>query len=116
MLSYHARLASAGLVERRESATLGQFVADFIKRHAPTVKASTVTTWRQCERLLLEHFAADTPLRAITEGDAVEWRAYLLTRQHGRVEGARKLSEATIRPPVRVCENLFSARCPQGAD
>jgi integrase len=91
------KLASVGLVEAGETATLGQFVDDYIKRHSGGVKEATVTTWRQCKRLLLEYFDADTPLRSISEGDAVEWRAYLVTRHHDRVSKKRRLAEATVR-------------------
>ena len=91
------RCTSQRPVSERPNNTLGDFIADYFASHAGTVKPTTVTTWRQCERLLLEYFDADESLRSITEGRAVEWRNYLVTRDHTRIKRARKLSESTIR-------------------
>ena len=104
------KIAGVGLIDGRSAEatdTLGEYLADYIAKHAPTVKPATVTTWKQCERLLLEHFPADTPLRDISEGRAIEWRNYLKTRDHSRIKRARKLEETTIRKRCACARQFF---------
>ncbi len=101
------KLAKAQLISSRTQATLGGFISSYISQHGPTVKPGTLTTWLQCERLLLEHFTPSTPLRSITEGHAIEWRNYLLTRDHSRIKRARKLSESTIRKRCACARQFF---------
>ncbi len=101
------KLARVGLIPSRQTAALGRFISDYIQGQGPTVKKATVTTWRQCQRLLLEFFPADTPLRSISEGRAIQWRTYLLTRDHGRIKRARKLSESTIRKRCACARQFF---------
>ncbi len=72
-------LADANAGDESPAVTLGPFVSEYIDRYGPAKKPSTVTTWRQCERLLLEFFPAEKPLEAFTPGDAEDFRNYLLT-------------------------------------
>ena len=99
-----------GLIRKLEPTsptTLGPFLADFIAKHGPTVKPSTITTWKQCQRLLLEYFTPDLPLLEITEGRAVEWKNYMKTRDHTRIKRARKLEETTIRKRCACARQFF---------
>ncbi|MEM9347619.1 MAG: phage integrase SAM-like domain-containing protein [Planctomycetota bacterium] len=95
----HKRLVRAKLVQPRHEKTLGAFLTDYIERHRKTIKAATVTTWRQAERLLLAHFPKDISVRSITEGKAVEWRAYLI---------GRGLAEATVRRRCGAAKQMFA--------
>jgi integrase len=104
------RLTRVGLIRKTESispTTLGPFLADYIAKHGPTVKPSTITTWKQCKRLLLEYFTPEIPLSEITEGRAVEWRNYMKTRDHTRIKRARKLEETTIRKRCACARQFF---------
>ena len=115
------RLASVGLIdaataEEVVSKTLGQFLRDYIDRYGPAKKSTTVTTWKQCERLLLEYFPPSTPLDAITPGDAEDFRNYLLTRT-GKKCGKRKakpLSEATVRRRCGCAKGFFAYALSKG--
>ena len=100
------RLAERGLIEAsfeerlNRRVTLAAFVEQYIARHASTVKPTTVTTWRQCQRLLAEHFPADTLLATIKPGDAVDFRTRLLTltdENSGSLRPMKPLSEAATR-------------------
>ncbi len=108
------RLANMGLIQSTAqppdadaTTTIGQFTSDFIRQFRNTVKAGTVTTWRHARRLLLEHFDPDMPISQMTEGRAVEFRAYLMTRDHSRIPRARKLSESTIRRRCGCLRQMF---------
>jgi integrase len=56
---------------------------------------------------LLEHFSPDTDLDSTTEGHAIEFRSFLLTRDHARIKRAGKLSEATIRRRCGCIRQMF---------
>ncbi len=105
------KLADVGLTHHRQTAMLGKFIADYIEQQSPTVKPATRTTWKQCQRLLLEHFGENTPIRTITEGHAIGWRTHLLTRHNSRVKSRRKLSESTIRNASAAPGNSSSMPC-----
>lgn len=106
------KLERAGLVESQEPTTsapntLGAFLDHFISTFSTTVKPGTVVTWRQSRRLALEYFAADTALRAISEGQAIEFRSYLQTRNRIR-NGSKALSETTIRRRCKCLSQFFA--------
>ncbi len=104
------KLGNVGLIPKVEHAkvvTLAEFLSDYIAKHGPTVKPNTLITWKQCQRLLLEHFKPATPLRDINEGRAIEWRNYLKTRPHERIKRARKLEETTIRKRCACARQFF---------
>ena len=115
------RLAAVGLIDDAASddsqpMTLGQFLRDYINCYGPAKKPATVTTWKQCERLLLEYFLADKPLEAFTAGDTEDFRNYLLTRSGAKC-GARKakpLSEATTRRRCGCAKGFFAYAVAKG--
>lgn len=104
-------LAKHGLIDPPAKKVLTQlkaFLDSFINEFSPTVKPGTVVTWKQTRRLLLEHFAADTPLNEITEGHAIQWRNFLTNRHVLRAkENKRPLSESTIRRRCGCARQLF---------
>ena len=115
------RLAAAGLIDDvaaqdAPAVTLGAFLRDYIGRYGPAKKAATVTTWKQCERLLLEYFPADKALDSLTPGDAEDFRNYLLTRS-GKPCGNRKakpLAEATVRRRCGCAKGFFAYAVSKG--
>jgi len=71
------RLANAGLIERREVVELQPFLEAYFEARSD-VKESTKTNWRHTRRNLIEYFGPETSIRAITSGDAAEWRLSLI--------------------------------------
>ena len=71
------RLARAGLVQARESATLGAFIDAYVAQRVD-VKGSTREIYTHVRRRLVDYFGENKPLRAITAGDADQWRLSLL--------------------------------------
>lgn len=109
------KLAKLGLIELsaeddRTSSTLSRFLTDYITKYGRAKKPTTVTTWKQCERLLLEFFPADTQIDSITPGDAEDFRNYLLTRSGdvGRARQAKPLSEPTTRRRCGCAKAFFA--------
>lgn len=108
----HAKLANVGLVEKRQSSTLGEFVAGYIKGLAG-IEPGTVMNLRTCERNLNDFFGAEKPLRSITAADAGAFRQWLadhegqaentLRRRCGR---ARQFFKAAIKAKL-IEENPF---------
>lgn len=68
--SLRDKLARNGLVERRKSMLLGEFLEDYISRR--DAKDSTKNGWRHSQRNLITFFGSDTPLGAVTEGNAID--------------------------------------------
>ena len=107
----HDKLVLADLIEPRRSTTLAAFVEDYIERNND-LSEGTVTNFRQLKRVLTDHFGSDRSLRSITEADAFDWRASLVS--HGYAEATLnkfvKRSKQIFRDAVRrkCCEqNVF---------
>jgi len=102
----HARLAAVGLVKPRagERATVGAFVDAFIAGR-PDVKPHTRLNLKQVRRWLVNYFGENRDLRAITPGDAEDWRAFMLN------EG---LGENTIRRHVGRARQIFKSAIRRG--
>jgi integrase len=73
----YGKLAAVGLVGRRESTRLGEFIDGYIKAR-DDVKGTTATTYAQARRHLTTFFGPDRLLRDISEGDAELWRLHLI--------------------------------------
>lgn len=98
------KLATAGLVPRRECATLGGFVDQYIAGR-PDVKPRTLAKYRSTQRVLTVFFGADRRLRDITPGDADEFRRQFVSK---------KKAENTIRKHVAVAKLFFGAALKKG--
>ena len=55
-------------------------MADYLTKRKGVVKPGTMQSDRQTEASLLAFFGADKRLKEITEGDAVDFRQFLLTK------------------------------------
>jgi hypothetical protein len=71
------KLARVGLVKRRDSATLGPFIDNYMARRTD-VKRGTQVIYQRVRGYLVDYFGADRSLRSITPGDADAWRLSLL--------------------------------------
>ncbi len=95
------KLASAGLTDARDSSTLGDFTASYIRRRTD-VKPQTRTNFAIGRRHLVNYFGADCPLRKITPGDADAWLCWLKDRYAAATSGkAVKWAKQFFRAAVR---------------
>jgi len=92
------KLEAAGLIVQREKATLGGFLDRYIEQRTD-VKKSTVITYANTRRNLVEFFGRDKPLRDITLGDADEWRLSLISSG---------LAENTVRRRSGIAKQFFT--------
>ncbi len=85
------RLAKAGLIKRRQRATLGPFIDTYIAQRTAggDVADATVATWRDSQRALAKFFGADKGLHGITPADADAFAAWL--REQGASENTSRL-------------------------
>jgi integrase len=103
----YEKLVSVGLTKPRAAAagetavgmTLGQFLADYTESRVD-VKKGTQLVYGRTRKHLLEHFGADKPLAEISEGDADDWRLYLV---------GYGLAENTVRRTCGVARQFFRA-------
>lgn len=98
------RFAAAGLIEARESATLGAFIAAYLARRTD-IKPRTRLVLERARDALEDFFTPAKPLRAITRGDAADWRRHLL--QRGSKRGG-KLAENTVATNVKRAKQFFA--------
>jgi integrase len=112
--AFRAKLAAVGLIEAPAKALLGPFVADYIKKRAELFKSGTMQMERQTESSLLAFFGPNKRMRDISEGDAEDFRAFLLTTggqdwanvETGKLEPTR-LAEATVRKRCSVAGKIM---------
>ena len=95
-----AKLAAAGLIEKRQAATLGGFIDGFIEAREADTKASTRIKWGTVRNQLLNHFGPQRQLASITEADAEGWRLRLL--REGR-------SDNTVRRACGIAKQWLAA-------
>ena len=81
------KLSAVGLVQKRETTDLQQFVERYITKRRD-VKPNTVKIWRQTLHHLVNYFGPGRGLRSITKADARDWRLHLV---------AKGMADATVR-------------------
>jgi len=91
------KLARAGLIDARPTATLGDAIADYLKRQMHLKPASRCVT-EQALRSLLAFFSPTRRLDSITPGDADDFSRWLQTggRSRKRMEQSPALRPATV--------------------
>jgi len=78
------KLAHVGLIEAREKAVLGSFLEEYVEKRKADLKDGTLIKLETTKDYLVEFFGSEKPLREITEGDADDWRLYLLAGKGAR--------------------------------
>jgi integrase len=73
------KLAAVGLIEVRDSSTLADFTASYIRRRTD-IKPRTRINLEQCRKRLIDFFGANRSLRSISPGDADNWLLWLKER------------------------------------
>ncbi len=79
--------------------TLGALLERYVSKRGD-VKPATKINWRHTRRNLVEYFGQDKPLRAITEGDAEDWRRWLITSE--------KLADNTVNKRCQNAKQFFA--------
>ncbi len=109
------KLTGVGLAvgsKRPSEATLGPFLDDYVKLRID-VKPATKEVWSQVVRNLKDHFGHDRPLSSITEGDAENFKMFLVgeklapTTIHKRLQFARMFFRAA-KKRKRIQDNPFA--------
>ena len=96
----HSKLSAAGLVEPRQTATIGEFIDGYIVGRGDA-EANTVRNWLNSRRKLTEFFGEDANLRDITPGKADDWRQWLVNTPY---------SSATVSKAVSMPSSSFAQR------
>ena len=117
------KLAGFGLIERRGSRLLGEFLDEYLAQHAAKQKPGTIIALDQARQKLIAHFGAERPLRSIGLKEADDWENYLRSdkaphaRKPGKPErGARGLKrkaaqvDATAKEPKKLAEQTIRRR------
>lgn len=99
----HRRLAGAGLVPSRERITILAALDAFCERRTD-VKASTQTVYQRTRNHVAAYFGESKELAEVTEGDAVDFRAWML---RPKVAGGAGLRRATTGKHVAICALLW---------
>ena len=111
------KLAAVGLATRRESATLGEFLAAYFARRKD-VKRATLLNWEQTRRNLLEFFGPGKQLREVTIAQARDFERYLKTTaraiRNAKAKADDPLSAATIRKRIRNAKQFFGDALDRG--
>ena len=92
------RLANVGLIRKRESATLADYIDAYIAGRTD-LKPRTRIKFNATKTYLVEFFTADRSLRDITEGDADDWRVHLV---------AKGMGENTVRKHAQIAKQFFT--------
>lgn len=105
------KLATAGLVQSRRRATLGEFLDAFIANRKATAAPNTITNLEQAKRRLVEYFGAGRDMAGVTPADAEGWAAALAEKYAPATAGrtikrARQFFKAALRNKL-VAENVF---------
>ena len=96
--SLNEKLTIAGLIERKKFFGLEEFLDEYLKLRVD-VKASTIITWNNVRRNLIDFFGSDKPLNQFNQGNAEEWRLFLISSG---------LSESTVRKRCSIAKQFFS--------
>jgi len=96
------KLAAVGLIDKRNSATLGAFTAEYVAKRTD-VKPATIKNLNQSRDDLLEFFGADKVLRDVKPGNADEFSLFL-NEKYALNTARRRLGRASqfFRAAVRL--------------
>ena len=94
----YTKLSNAGLVPKRETATLSEVLDRYIDDREGVLKPESIRKLRQTKAKLLEHFDPATQLRKITDQEAMAWRRSL--KDQGLSEAAIKTHSGNAKTMV----------------
>ncbi len=109
--SLYDKLAAAGLLEPRLSGhvKLEQALNFYIDRRSSDVKQSTLQTYRNVRRNLVDYFGPDRLLDSITQAEADDWRRWLRRAKDkdSPADGGQGLSSETTKMRCRGAKYFF---------
>ena len=91
------RLADAGLCNSRERGTLGAFIDAYIASREDAAD-NTIRNYKNSRWQLVNFFGADKQLHEISEGDADDWRQWLVNKEY---------SDSTISKAVKHAKHFL---------
>jgi hypothetical protein len=100
-----SKLVPVGLTKPRESAALGTFTRTYIDSRKD-VKSTTAIKLNRARYRSVECFGNDKPLRAITAGEAEDFRLHLI--------GKAKLGENSVRRFTGIARQFFRSAMKRG--
>ena len=71
------KLATAGLIDAKRQATLGEFLTNYIEGRQSEVELRTIINLRGTKKKLIDHFGEAVNLRDIDDAKAADWRQSL---------------------------------------
>jgi len=92
----HIKLARLDLVKPRVSHTLESYLDEYIKARKE-VKPTTVDSWKQTKRVLVDFFGGERDIRSITPEMATRWRESI----------AESLGDITVRKRTSIAKQIF---------
>jgi len=98
------RLAAAGLVPRRASATIGDFVESYIDSRNADAKPNTLLSFRTAKQHLVGYFGRDKRMKGITLGDVDDYRRHLLADH----------ADSSVNLFLRLARQFFRAAARKG--
>lgn len=109
-----AKLAAVGLIKPRDSSILGVFLEAYVEGRSD-VKPNTIKKYASTKRKLIEFFGNDRELRSIHQGDADDWRRWLVDNGHrsGKTKKdqqreSKQIVENTVRKHIAVAKVFFA--------
>ena len=97
--SMNEKLAGVGLATRRQSSSLGEFIASYIAERVD-VKPATKEVWKQGHKGLVDHLGASRSIRNVTPGEADGYKLQLV---------GQGLAPYTIRKRLQFAKTIFHA-------
>ncbi len=106
------KLAAVDLVSSRDPVgqmTLVALCDRYISERSADVKWSTLITYRNAKRNLVEKFGADRLIDSITPADADDWRRWLAREKDkdNPLAGGQGLDRETVRQRCRIAKQIF---------
>jgi len=98
------KLAGAGLIPERQSATLAKFVDDYLATRTD-MRPNSLRIYRSARDSLVAYFGDACNLRDINAGQATEWRQTMVNA---------KLAEATISKRMKIARQFFRIATQKG--
>ncbi len=105
----HGRLAFLGLTTARAAVvrTVGELIEHYKERRFEQLKPGTRAVMEQAFRAMREHLGADTPLAAVTPGDAEDFASKEAAKTPKRIVDGRKYARATVQKRCEIATRLF---------
>ena len=100
------KASACRLVEPREATQLQAFIDRYITSRTD-LKPRTLIKFNATKDYLIEHFGADRNIAKISEGEAEDFRIFLLSKKTGKSSG-ETMGENTVRKHCQITKQFFN--------